>query len=253
MLWVDLTVQEVAGSPVPDATVDGIGGQRRRGTLAREAYARLRDAIISGELAPDEPLSEVALAARLGISRTPVREALARLADDGLVVAQTGRGARVSGISLTDINDLFEVREALEVLAAQLASRNLRGGPADLEQLIDQFEPFESTDGEPPFESYYALTAAMDGALIAKAGNRRLEEALREVWGHSRRLRQYASHDVERLEASAREHRIILRAVCDRDLERVETAVRTHMQNSRKALLAKVLAGSPRSHERKVH
>jgi DNA-binding GntR family transcriptional regulator len=240
---VDLTAQEVDGSPVPNVGVSSSEGLKRRGSLARDAYTRLRDAIISGDLQPDEPLSEVALAARLGISRTPVREALARLAVDGLVVAQPGRGSRVSGISLTDINDLFEVREALEVLAAQLASRNLRGGPAEIERLIDQFEPFESTGGEPSFEQYYALTAAMDDTLIAKAGNRRLEEALREVWGHSRRLRQYASKDVERLEASAREHRIILRAICDRNLDAVEAGVRTHMQNSRKALLAKVLGG----------
>ncbi len=74
------------------------------------------------------------------------------------------------------------------------------------------------------------------------AGNQRLEQALRDVWAHSRRLRQYASHDVVRLEESAREHIAILQALKDGDADRAEAAVREHMANSRRAILDKFLS-----------
>ena len=234
-------VEQISPAGAVRSGVNGATRSRRPGSLAQEAYVSLRDAIISGELEPEEPLSEVALAERLGISRTPVREALARLATDGLVRTSPGLGSRVAGISLTDINDLFQVREALEVLAARLAAQNSRFSTEDLERLIEQFTPFLTTGGDPSFDEYYRLTGNLDDVLIARAGNRRLEEALRDVWSHSRRLRRYASHSVSRLEAGAGEHIAILRAVLSGDLDAVDTAVRIHMQNSRKALLAKVL------------
>lgn len=231
-----------AVQPLPG--MDGDGNRTARGALGKEAYIWLRNAIISGELQPDDPLSEVALAQRLNISRTPVREALTRLANDGLVRNLPGRGSRVAGISLTDITDLFQLREVLEGLLARLAAQNVRSQldrVEELEQLIDQFTAYEDTGGRPSFKEYYQLTATMDSTLIAMAGNRRLEEALRDVWAHSRRLRQYASHDVERLEASATEHVEILDAVKAGDVERADAAVRLHMQNSRRALLTKVI------------
>ncbi len=207
-----------------------------------EAYLRLRDAIISGELLPHDSLSEVALAQRLSTSRTPVREALARLAKEGLVRIAPGRGARVTDISLTDIRDLFQVREALEALAARLAAGRATGAADQLEQLIALFGEYVTTDGDPCLDDYYALTSTLDDTLVRLAGNRRLEEALRDVWAHSRRLRQYASHDAVRLEASAREHVTILQALRDGDADRAEAAVREHMANSRRAIIDKFLS-----------
>lgn len=215
----------------------------RRGGLGQQAYLALRDAIISGELQPDEPLSEVALAQRLNISRTPVREALTRLVEDGLVRNLPGRGSRVAGISLTDVAELFQLREVLEGLVARLAAQNVERDSASVEELITQFSRFENTAGNPSFSEYYRLTAKLDATLVAMAGNRRLESSLRDLWAHSRRLRQYASHDVARLEASATEHIAILTAVRAGDAEQAETAVRVHLQNSRRALVAKVMGG----------
>lgn len=203
---------------------------------------KLRDAIISGELQPDDSLSEAALAQRLSTSRTPVREALARLAKEGLVRLAPGRGARVTDISLADIRDLFQLREALEALAARLAAANATAAVDELNRLIACFGDYVTTDGSPHLEGYYALTSALDDMLVRLAANRRLEQALRDVWAHSRRLRQYASHDVIRLEASAREHVTILQALKDGDADRAEAAVRQHMANSRRAILDKFLS-----------
>lgn len=231
---------EVSGGDRGDAT-PAAGRRSGRTGLGAEAYVSLRDAIISGELLPDEPLSEVALAQRLRISRTPVREALMRLAGDGLVRIAPGRGARVAGISLTDIKDLFELREVLEGLAARLAAERTSADPGPVDSLIGEFARYRTTKGKPDFEAYYRLTSRLDNVLVERAGNRRLEEVLRDVWAHSSRLRQYASHDVPRLEASAREHVAILEAVRAGDGELAERAVRRHMANSRQAVLAKVL------------
>jgi DNA-binding GntR family transcriptional regulator len=212
-----------------------------RAGLGEEAYLRLRDAIVSGELQPHDSLSEAALAKRLRTSRTPVREALARLSTEGLVQLTPGRGARVTDISLIDIRDLFQLREALEGLAARLAAANAGAYADEVDVLIQRFRDFESVDGHPRLADYYELTSALDQWLVARTGNRRLELALRDVWTHSRRLRQYASHDVTRLESSAREHVQILEAVRQGDGERAEAAVRLHLANSRRAILDKFL------------
>lgn len=212
-----------------------------RAGLGEEAYLRLRDAIVSGELQPHDSLSEAALAKRLRTSRTPVREALARLAAEGLVQLSPGRGARVTDISLTDIRDLFQLREALEGIGARLAAANASAYADEVDVLIKRFREYENIDGPPRLADYYELTSALDQCLAAMAGNRRLENALRDVWAHSRRLRQYASHDVARVERSAREHVQILEAVRQGDGERAEAAVRLHLANSRRAILDKFL------------
>lgn len=229
-------------APRPTDADQGRRARPRRG-LGQQAYLSLRDAIISGELQPDEPLSEVALAQRLNISRTPVREALTRLVQDGLVRNLPGRGSRVAGISLTDVAEIFQLREVLEGLVARLAAQNVERDPAPVEELIAEFSRYENTGGNPSFTDYYRLTAKLDATLVAMAGNRRLENSLRDLWAQSRRLRQYASHDVARLEASATEHVAILTAVRAAEAEQAEKAVRVHLQNSREALVAKVMGG----------
>ena len=217
------------------------GDSRKRSGLGQEMYNRLREAIISGELAPDEPMSEVALAERFKVSRTPVRETLARLANDGLVRNTPNRGSRVAGISLTDVGELFQMREVLEGLATRLAAQNRRADLLDLDELMADFLPYINPSPLPSFSEYHRLTARLDDALVARAGNKRLENALRDVWAHSRRLRQYASHDVQRMSASAAEHLAILEAVRDGDADLAEKRLCTHLDNSRNAVLTKLM------------
>lgn len=212
---------------------------RRRG-LSQEAYQRLRDAIISGELAPDEPLSEAALAQRFDVSRTPVREALARLASDGLVRNIPNRGSRVAGISLSDVRELFQMREVLEGLAARLAAQN-RDDLGELERLMEQFRPWVDVADLGAIQDYYRLTAKLDAVLVQRASNRRLEDALHDVWAHSSRVRQFASQDLDRLRKSAAEHIAILESVRDGDPNLAEKRLREHLANSRAALFAKVM------------
>ena len=88
----------------------------------------------------------------------------------------------MAGISLTDIGELFQMREVLEGLAARLASQNRRADLSDLKELMAEFRPYEKPGSTPSFSNYYRLTARLDDTLVARAGNKRLEEALRDVW-----------------------------------------------------------------------
>lgn len=107
-------------------------GARRESSLTDQAYATLRREIITCQLPPDSDVSELELAERLGTSKTPIREALARLSMDGLLEIFPRRGYRIRPVTIKDINDLFAVRSALEQTAASLAARNMTEEDFDL-------------------------------------------------------------------------------------------------------------------------
>src|SRR6188768_3157290 len=132
------------------------------------AYATLLEEIQSGGLAPGSVLGEVEQASRLGVSRTPLREALGRLAADGLVVQQSPRVTVVSDIDADDIRELFEVRRALEETAARLAAE--RGDAAIFAVLAGEFARAD-LEGQAGLDAYYGLIARFDAALDESVGN----------------------------------------------------------------------------------
>ena len=132
------------------------------------AYAELLEQIQSGALAPGTVLGEVEQASRLGVSRTPLREALGRLAADGLVVQQSPRVTVVSDVDVDDIRALFELRRALEETSARLAAA--RGDADAFAALADGFA-HASLHGDAGREAYYALIARFDAELDAAVGN----------------------------------------------------------------------------------
>lgn len=159
------------------------------------AYTELRSLIVSWDLPPGSPLNEVQLAERLGISRTPLRQAIQRLAHEGLVRLTPGRGAQVSEITLQDVVSLFQMREALETYAARLCARRPdRARFADLQAAFEtqraQFETGEPEGGD--YGPYYALIAQLDEAVDAGARNPYLLSSLASLRGHLERLRQIA-------------------------------------------------------------
>ncbi|MBN9605539.1 MAG: GntR family transcriptional regulator [Actinomycetales bacterium] len=202
------------------------------------AYRELRDAIVDGELAPGTPLGEVEQAARLGVSRTPLREALARLESEGLV-HPAGRGVIVSAVSLGRIRELFELREALEIQAARLAAE--RGDRAVFATLAARFgDVDELLDHDDPHRhGYYALVDELDRALDAAVGNEYLVAALATLRIHLVRVRRLAKHDPERLQEAAREHRVIVEALAAGDGELAAAATRVHLGRALASLLAR--------------
>ena len=137
---------------------------------SQRAYEQLRDEIVQWELPPGTHLNEVPLAERLSVSRTPLREAVQRLARDGLVTTIPGRGALVAQLALQDVVHLFQMREALEPYAARLCARNSdRREFGELRAAFDDqrgvFEKGSPPDGD--YAEYYALIKRMDTAVSA--------------------------------------------------------------------------------------
>lgn len=196
------------------------------------AYAALLDQIQSGALRPGAVLGEVQQAKLLGVSRTPLREALGRLVSDGLVVQQSPRVTVVTDIRADDIRELFEIRRALEETAARLAAE--RGDAAAFRALADDFafaHPADDADG------YYALIARFDAELDTAVSNTYLTSALRTVRTHLVRVRRLARDNPDRLDASVAEHRLIAAAIAARDADLAAHATHVHLHNALTSVL----------------
>lgn len=198
------------------------------------AYARLRSEIIDWQLEPGTPLGEIETAARLGVSRTPVREALARLTAEGLV-SSVSRTARVAPLSRELVIELYELREALETSAARLAAR--RRDPARFEALLAEYRP----GGDPDPERPYALADDLDAAIDAAAGNRYIRADLAALRGQMARVRRHAQSDPARLRRATDEHLLIAEAILAADESLAMHATAVHLHNS----LAHVLESLP--------
>lgn len=210
------------------------------------AYERLRGDILDWRLEPGTVLGEVEQAERLGVSRTPVREALARLLADGLVESQGARGLVVSRASADDVVALFEVREALEGQAAALAA--LRRTPEVFESLANEFRGAGALLTQATRDAYYDLVRRFDEAVDDAVGNAYLVGELRGLRTHLARIRRLSIDDTARLTEAASEHLLIAEAIAagDPDLARSATAVHLHRS------LANILrtAGDAPQHDR---
>lgn len=196
------------------------------------AYDVLFHEIVNGDLAPGAMLGEVEQAQRLGVSRTPLREALSRLTADGLVEPAPGRGVVVTEVSLEDITELYEVREALEEQVVRLAAQR-----RDPEQFIDLAVRFERAaelieSGEMGIRAYYELNERFDSAVDEAAANSLLTTMLRTVRVHLSRVRRIAKDNPERLRQSAVETHLIVQAILDGDATLAVHAVHVHLHKS---------------------
>lgn len=212
---------------------------------SERAYSSLRDDIIDWRLEPGTVLAEVDLSERLGVSRTPVREALSRLVADGLVAAQGGRGLVVSAVSLDDIAQLFELRQALEQQLARLAARGR--DPRVFDELAAEFRAAADLLTRRDREDYYALVARFDAAMDAAAANPYLVAALRTVRPHLARVRRISQDNTERLVEAAHEHLTIVEAVAAGDGELAASATHVHLHRSLQNILGSA-EGTPKGH-----
>jgi DNA-binding GntR family transcriptional regulator len=203
------------------------------------AYASLREDIMEWRLAPGTVLAEVEQAQRLGVSRTPLREALARLTSDGLVIAQGGRGLVVTAVSLENIGQLFELRQTLEQESARLAAR--RRERELFVRLRDEFRAAPDlllANHDPSHAEYYDLVSRFDAAVDDATGNPFLVGALRSLRPHLIRIRRVAQADPSRLRAAAGEHLLIVDAIIDGDAELAASATHVHLHRSLRNVLA---------------
>jgi DNA-binding GntR family transcriptional regulator len=197
------------------------------------AYLTLRGEILDAELGAGAVLAEVEQSQRLGVSRTPLREALSRLAAEGLVSTHSGRGVVVTEVSAENVTELFEVREALEVQAARLAAR--RGDASAFAALREEFHDVDAVLADR--HRYYDLVARLDSAIDTAAANPYLVSTLEGVRTHVARIRRLAQDDRARLRDAAREHVQILDAIIDGDESLAASATQVHLRNSLRNIL----------------
>src|SRR5690606_1562884 len=200
------------------------------GTRASDrAYLTLLEEIQSGDLAPGAVLGEVEQASRLGVSRTPLREAIRRLTADGLVAQQSPRVTVVTDVDIADIRELFELRRALEETAARIAAT--RAGSDEFTSLAAEFARAR-VDGAADIDGCYALIARFDRAVDAAANNSYLTAALRNVRKHLVRVRLMARDKPTRLAEAMAEHRLIAEAIASGDSDLAAHATHVHLHNA---------------------
>jgi DNA-binding GntR family transcriptional regulator len=191
------------------------------------AYATLRDWILHGPLRPGEPLRDIDIAEQLGISRTPVREALIRLAQDGLVESARGRGTKVTDLKIEQAPQLFEVGAVLDGYAAKVAATRL--GPADLEQLRDVLKKMEDARGS-------SLLAEIDRDFhliyYLRTGNDVLVAMLGQVTNDLMRIERHAWGHADIWATACDEHRALMAAFERGDAEAAEAAATENWRRS---------------------
>lgn len=197
-----------------------------------KAYQALLEDIVDGTLQPGTPLAEVEQSERLGVSRTPVREALSQLRKDGLIEQTRGRGLTVTDVSLDDIVELYELRQPLEQQAAKLAAQ--RGNTQIFAQLAAEFRDAERLieGGDSGIKAYYNLNERLDRAIEDALASPYLVSALKTLHLHLARIRRLSRRDSARLKAAAIETLVIIEAIVDRNPELAASATQVHMQQS---------------------
>jgi DNA-binding GntR family transcriptional regulator len=236
----------------------GTGGLSRKGdskpdgkadSKADLVYRRLRAEIESGALAPGTPLAELALVERIGASRTPVREALRRLAAEGLVDLVPRQGARVSRISPQSVRDLFAFRTLLEPEAMRQATETVAADAALRREFARLRAEFARIGQRSPSagraERFYALADRFDWTVVGATRNEHLRRTIAELRPHTARLRNLSHGHPERIEASVGEHLRMCDALLAGDAEEAAAACAEHLAQSVRTIFRTALAGRP--------
>jgi len=198
-------------------------------SLKTQAYQAIKDAILTLRFKPGDALVENELAEKLGVSKTPVRDALSDLEKEGLVIRVLHKGTCVSRITKQDICEIFELRAVLEGLAARLAA------PLFSAEELDQAEALlcaqEESMKQGNIERASNCNRQFHNLLIQKAGKPRLLSTLSNLDDHLQRFRVLSDHLNGRLSKSVAEHRKVLAALKQRDAQAAEEMMRAHLHS----------------------
>lgn len=204
--------------------------------LSEIVFETLRDAIISQVLTPGQRLMEIQLAEEMGVSRTPVREAIRKLELEGFIVMIPRKGAYVAEISLQDIREVFELRGALEVLAVSLASQRIT--EEELEELnscvLKEAEQTKANN----LKSIIEIDAQFHSVLYKAARNKRLLQIINNLQEQLHRFRSASLASPGRDKIALEEHKQIIAALSKRDEEEVKKLAQRHIKKAEQAFLS---------------
>ena len=204
-------------------------------SLEESVYLSLRDEILEGGLPAGTALTECALAARLGVSRTPIRGALHRLSEEGLITITPNRGAVVVGVDAEDLVGIYKIRMRLEGLASREAAKRI--SPEEKKKLSDSVELSEFYIQKKDTEHLKELDTEFHSIIYKASGNRLLYKTLSELHGNINVYRKLSLSSGDRLEASVKEHRDILNAILAADAELADTLTSRHIEAALENLL----------------
>lgn len=204
-----------------------------RTRLVDQAAAALREAILSGQLRAGTPLRELDLAEQFSISRTPLREALMKLEQEGLIERVAARGVRVKRLDPTEALHLYELREALDGLAARLAAQRI--ADRDLRELEHHVERMERCEMPAQAHDWFVAHVSFHDLIFRASQNPHLEQLARLVRLSIQQLHPTLLSTLYRVKAACQEHRAIFEAIARHDPEAAERAARTHIAAARDA------------------
>lgn len=215
--------------------ISAIDGIERR-YLHDEVAERLRVLILSGELEPKSRVNEVALCARFGISRTPLREAIKILATEGLLELLPNRGARVGSISQAEIEEMIEVVAGLEAIAGELACRHVSAaGLVEIEALhAGMMIAWKNRDEE----AYFSLNRAIHEAIMKAAGNATLSGIYANLSSRIQRVRYTAHKTDAQWKRAVGEHEQMLVLLNRREGEALARLMRDHVRGKAEVIAA---------------
>jgi DNA-binding GntR family transcriptional regulator len=219
-------------------------------SLIDRAYLRLVDAIADGSLAPCERLNQEEIAQRLSVSRQPVSHALQLLKRQGLVVEEGRRGLIVAPVRADQILNLYQVRAALDGLAARLAAKRIKAGdarPSEIELLESRFAAGRALDDEASVHEWIEADVAYHSAIHALSGNSAIAETISDRWPHFKRGMGVALVNRERRKAVWVEHVEITERILAGDPSGALKAAVAHAEKAGATLYAELTAAANRT------
>jgi len=203
--------------------------------LRELVFESLREAIIIGKLSPGERMMEIQLADEMGVSRTPVREAIRKLELEGLLVMIPRKGAYVAGLSLKDIADVFEIRRALEGLAAELAAE--RASDEELEELERYLVKIANDIDDGDLNKVVETDTDFHSLLYKSSRNVRLSQIINNLREQIQRFRMTSLAYPGRMKNALEEHRKIVEAISTRDGELARKIAQEHIENAENSMM----------------
>ncbi len=206
----------------------------REASLSGKVFERLEGDILNGRYRPGDSFTESRVAEELGVSRTPVREAIRQLELEGLVDYVPNKGATVMGLSEEDVRDIGEIRTKIEGIAARRATRMIT--EAQLSELrgILALEAFHTERGDA--EPLTRLDSRFHEIIFQASGSRLLNRTLRSFHHYIQRARSLSMKAMDRAEKTLGEHRAILVALEEKDQDRAETLMVHHVRNATRSM-----------------
>ena len=203
--------------------------------LSEDIADSIKAAIIKGKFKPGEKISEGDLAESMGISRTPLREAFRKLENEGFIEIIPRKGAVVTGISLREVNDLYEIKSTLEGLAARLASANMKD--KDIKKLEKINDELKDHIDRNDLEAFYRAHTKFHEVFVKLSENRRLIRMISNLNDHFKRFGIVSMTLPGQYESAIKQHEGIIRAFKSGDEKVVEEKVRTNVMTGGKVLV----------------